>query len=54
MESQPQNPEFWINPENFQPYEYESKLWLIEGFFKVGLILIIYNEHEPNQQVELI
>ena len=26
MESQPQNPEFRINPENFHPWQYIAKL----------------------------
>ena len=31
MESQPQNPEFRINPENFHPYNTLLKMYSLDG-----------------------
>ena len=61
MESQPQNPEFRINPENFRPWHSEEKvlvlqlsnsyLSLVSIFFLKSLTNeIVGNEHQGNNQ----
>ena len=42
MDSQPQNPELWINPENFHPCEYQS---VVRNMRKEEAVYVIKESH---------
>ena len=61
MESQPQNPEFRINPENFHPWDSEEKVLVLQlsnSYLSVVSIIflksltneIVGNDHQGNNQ----